>query len=47
MCIVYADMTLIRSKVKVTQRWLSAPFRGYFFQTTRHLSYSMPCCRIT
>jgi len=28
-CIVHADVTLTRSKVKVMQRWLSAPFRAF------------------
>jgi len=32
-CIVHADVTLTRSKVKVkvTRRWLLAPFRGDFY----------------
>jgi len=30
LCIVHADMTLTWSKVKVTWRWPSAPFRRLY-----------------
>jgi len=31
-CIVHADATLARSKVKVTWQWPSAPFRGLYLR---------------
>ena len=46
-CIVHADMTLIRCKVNVTQPWPSAPFRGLLYSSFARLLHSLVIsCRI-
>jgi len=38
-CIVHADMTLIRPKVKVTRQWLSAPSEAFIIVSSIHLIF--------